>query len=84
MAPRGTDQRFLEKLNRTWDGVESKYQSTRFQDGFIIQHYAADVQYSTKGWLDKNKDRKYPKKLYALEKIIHLSNILMIAFSSSQ
>ncbi|CAO3660687.1 unnamed protein product [Umbelopsis vinacea] len=56
VAPRGTDQRFLEKLNRTWDGVESKYQSTRFQDGFIIQHYAADVQYSTKGWLDKNKD----------------------------
>ncbi|GAB5590982.1 class II myosin [Umbelopsis nana] len=56
VAPRGTDQRFLEKLNRTWDGVESKYQSTRFQDGFIIQHYAADVQYCTKGWLDKNKD----------------------------
>lgn len=56
VAPKGTDQRFLEKLNRTWDGVESKYQSTRFQDGFVIQHYAADVQYSTKGWLDKNKD----------------------------
>ncbi|KAI8581228.1 hypothetical protein K450DRAFT_233726 [Umbelopsis ramanniana AG] len=56
VAPRGTDQRFLEKLNRTWGDVDSKYQRTRFQDGFIIQHYAADVQYCTKGWLDKNKD----------------------------
>ncbi|KAI7872084.1 Myh9 protein [Spinellus fusiger] len=58
VAPRGTDNRFLEKLNTIWDrgDPEQKYKSTRFKDGFIIKHYAGDVEYVTNGWIDKNKD----------------------------
>ncbi|KAJ2682524.1 class II myosin, partial [Coemansia spiralis] len=33
-----------------------KYDVPRFADGFIIRHYASQVEYSTEGWLEKNKD----------------------------
>jgi myosin heavy subunit len=58
VAPRGNDDRFLEKLSKIWDNDEgdAKYKSTRFKDGFIVKHYAGDVEYSTSGWIDKNKD----------------------------
>ncbi|KAI8099819.1 P-loop containing nucleoside triphosphate hydrolase protein [Halteromyces radiatus] len=58
VAPRGNDNRFLEKLSKIWDNGEadSKYKSTRFKDGFIVKHYAGNVEYSTTGWIDKNKD----------------------------
>lgn len=58
VAPRGSDQRFLEKLNKFCDkdNPDAKYKSTRFQDGFILKHYAGDVEYSVNGWIEKNKD----------------------------
>lgn len=57
-APRGSDQRFLEKLNKFCDkdNPDAKYKSTRFQDGFILKHYAGDVEYSVSGWIERNKD----------------------------
>ncbi|KAI8996997.1 P-loop containing nucleoside triphosphate hydrolase protein, partial [Pilobolus umbonatus] len=58
VAPRGSDQRFLEKLNRFCDkdNPDAKYKSTRFRDGFVLKHYAGDVEYSVDGWIEKNKD----------------------------
>ncbi|CEP13708.1 hypothetical protein [Parasitella parasitica] len=58
VAPRGNDKRFLEKLNKFCDkeNPDAKYRSTRFQDGFILKHYAGDVEYSVDGWIEKNKD----------------------------
>ncbi|KAI8968865.1 Myh11 protein, partial [Mycotypha africana] len=59
VAPRGSDQRFLEKLNKFCDKEnpeDAKYKSTRFKDGFILKHYAGDVEYSVDGWIEKNKD----------------------------
>ncbi|PHZ15091.1 myosin 1 [Rhizopus microsporus ATCC 52813] len=57
VAPRGSDQRFLQKLNKFCDNdnPDAKYKSTRFQDGFILKHYAGDVEYSVDGWIEKNK-----------------------------
>jgi len=46
----------MDKLNRLWNSKSPKYSSRRFTEGFVLQHYAAKVEYCTTGWLDKNKD----------------------------
>ncbi|KXN88688.1 Myosin type-2 heavy chain 1 [Leucoagaricus sp. SymC.cos] len=66
IMPKATDLTFTNKLHALWaSGDEEeeyrhpgkdKYEPTRFEQGFIIQHYAAKVDYRTEGWLEKNKD----------------------------
>ncbi|KAG4301526.1 hypothetical protein PCK1_002011 [Pneumocystis canis] len=57
VIPKGTDKTFTEKLDYIWKNKSSKYKSSKFSgEAFILKHYAADVEYSTTGWLDKNKD----------------------------
>ncbi|KAG6837022.1 hypothetical protein H0H93_016229 [Arthromyces matolae] len=65
IMPKATDLTFTNKLNWMWTGDvgeeephpgRSKYEPSRFEQGFIIQHYAAKVEYRTDGWLEKNKD----------------------------
>lgn len=68
IMPKATDLTFTEKLNALWavDAEETghapghlgraKYSPTRFEQGFMIQHYAGEVEYRTDGWLEKNKD----------------------------
>ncbi|KAI8592444.1 myosin head, motor domain-containing protein [Geranomyces variabilis] len=54
--PKATDKTFIEKLNVIWKGKSPKYDTPRFNQGFILNHYAGKVEYNTAGWLDKNKD----------------------------
>lgn len=56
VMPKATDKTFSEKLNSLWDKKSPKYRPSRLGGGFILTHYAADVEYSTRGWLEKNKD----------------------------
>ncbi|KAJ2759796.1 class II myosin, partial [Coemansia nantahalensis] len=56
VMPRATDKTFTEKLHGLWAGKSDKYDVPRFATGFIIRHYASQVEYSTEGWLEKNKD----------------------------
>ncbi|KAF9159040.1 hypothetical protein DFQ26_006988 [Actinomortierella ambigua] len=56
LVPKGTDKSFLTKLTSLWKGKSDKYEVPRFQEGFILHHYAGKVEYRTSGWLDKNKD----------------------------
>lgn len=66
IMPKATDLTFTNKLNAMWAGSlddedtyhpgKDKYEPSRFEQGFIIQHYAAKVEYRTDGWLEKNKD----------------------------
>lgn len=63
VLPKGSDKRFLEKLNEVWAGNSdqqsngsTKYKPVRFKEGFVVKHYAGNVEYSTNGWIDKNKD----------------------------
>lgn len=64
--PKATDLTFTNKLHMFWATQDEdeeyrhpgkeKYEPSRFEQGFIIQHYAAKVDYRTEGWLEKNKD----------------------------
>ncbi|KAL0937607.1 myosin type ii heavy chain [Colletotrichum truncatum] len=56
VMPKATDKSFTEKLNSLWDKKSNKYRPSRLGQGFILTHYAAEVEYSTEGWLEKNKD----------------------------
>ena len=56
VMPKATDKSFTEKLHGLWDRKTSKYKPLRLRHGFVLTHYAAEVEYSTKGWLAKNKD----------------------------
>jgi myosin protein heavy chain len=56
VMPKATDKTFIEKLHTIWKGKSPKYEVPRFNQGFILQHYAGKVEYDTQGWLDKNKD----------------------------
>ncbi|EIM83927.1 uncharacterized protein STEHIDRAFT_34126, partial [Stereum hirsutum FP-91666 SS1] len=66
--PKATDLTFTNKLHQLWSGDaqlgigeephpgREKYEPSRFDQGFIVHHYAGKVEYRTDGWLDKNKD----------------------------
>ena len=54
--PKATDKTFTEKMHSLWDRKTPKYRPSRLSQGFILTHYAAEVEYSTVGWLEKNKD----------------------------
>ncbi|KHO00173.1 myosin type II heavy chain [Metarhizium album ARSEF 1941] len=56
VMPKATDKTFTEKLHSLWDKKSTKYQPSRLGHGFVLTHYAAEVEYSTEGWLEKNKD----------------------------
>jgi myosin protein heavy chain len=56
VMPKATDKSFTEKLNSLWENKTNKYAPARTRQGFILTHYAAEVEYSTEGWLEKNKD----------------------------
>lgn len=66
IMPKASDLTFTNKLHAIWavqsDDEEAhhagrdKYEPSRFEQGFIIDHYAARVEYRTDGWLEKNKD----------------------------
>jgi myosin protein heavy chain len=56
VMPKATDKSFTEKLHALWDRKTPKYRPSRLGQGFMLTHYAAEVEYSTEGWLEKNKD----------------------------
>ncbi len=56
VMPKATDKSFTEKMHSLWERKTPKYRPSRLAQGFILTHYAAEVEYSTDGWLEKNKD----------------------------
>lgn len=56
VMPKATDKSFTDKLHHLWAEKSNKYKPSRLSQGFVLTHYAADVEYSTEGWLEKNKD----------------------------
>src|SRR6202012_3043846 len=77
VMPKATDKSFTEKLNSLWENKTPKYTPARTRQGFILTHYAAEVEYSTEGWLEKNKDPLNDNltRLLAASKDDHIANL---------
>lgn len=64
VVPKGSDSTFMEKLfkelevkkSNQIENVVTPFKPNKIRDGFIVKHYAGDVEYSVDEWLDKNKD----------------------------
>ncbi|KAI4157241.1 MAG: hypothetical protein L6R39_000701 [Caloplaca ligustica] len=56
VMPKATDKSFTENMHLLWERKTPKYKPSRLAQGFVLTHYAAEVEYSTEGWLEKNKD----------------------------
>lgn len=56
VMPKATDKTFTDKLHSLWDRKTQKYKRSLLTQGFMLTHYAAEVEYNTEGWLEKNKD----------------------------
>uniref|UniRef100_A0A7S2DIW8 Myosin motor domain-containing protein n=1 Tax=Haptolina brevifila TaxID=156173 RepID=A0A7S2DIW8_9EUKA len=58
MVPKGSDKGFTEKLHdaQKKGSPLSQVKGLQRSDGFQITHFAGSVTYSTKDWLNKNKD----------------------------
>ncbi|CDK26633.1 unnamed protein product [Kuraishia capsulata CBS 1993] len=63
VVPKGSDSSFLEKLHdnletkdKKADKDKIKYLPNKIRNGFIIKHYAGEVDYNISSWLQKNKD----------------------------
>lgn len=57
IMPKSTDKMFMEKLASLWsNGKSDKFQQNKLKSGFIVKHYAGDVEYQVDDWLQKNTD----------------------------
>ncbi|CAK7209007.1 class II myosin [Sporothrix bragantina] len=79
VMPKATDKSFTEKLNSLWEKKSAKYRPSRLRNGFILTHYAAEVEYSTNNWLEKNKDPLNDNitRLLASSKDKHIANLFI-------
>jgi myosin protein heavy chain len=77
VMPKATDKSFTEKLHSLWDRKTPKYRASRLAQGFLLTHYAAEVEYSTEGWLEKNKDplNDNVTRLLAASSDKHIANL---------
>jgi myosin protein heavy chain len=77
VMPKATDKTFTEKLHSLWDRKSTKFRRSLLTQGFMLTHYAAEVEYSTEGWLEKNKDPLPDNvtRLLASSKEKHIANL---------
>lgn len=77
VMPKATDKSFTEKLHSLWDRKTPKYRASRLSQGFVLTHYAADVEYDTQDWLEKNKDplNDNVTRLLADSNDLHIANL---------
>ena len=77
VMPKATDKSFTEKLHSLWSHKTPKYKRSLLNQGFMLTHYAAEVEYSTEGWLEKNKDPMNDNitKLLARSSNKHIANL---------
>ncbi|KAI5964177.1 uncharacterized protein KGF55_002119 [Candida pseudojiufengensis] len=61
MMPKSSDKEFMLKLSLNFNGKNAnnkhkKFLENKYKNGFIIKHYAGEVEYNVDNWLQKNTD----------------------------
>lgn len=62
IMPKSTDKTFLDRLLDNFDNKKvpdnnhKKFKANKFKNGFMINHYAGEVEYNVDNWLSKNND----------------------------
>lgn len=55
IIPNSSDKSFLDKLFTSFK-KNPKFKPNKFKSGFIVNHYAGEVEYNVDNWLNKNND----------------------------
>lgn len=76
-----TDDTFLQKLINSWENKSDIFKRSKLPNGFILKHYAGDVEYNVDGWLSKNKD---PLNDDLLLTLTNSSNSLISSFFNQE
>jgi myosin heavy chain 9/10/11/14 len=56
VMPKASDKTFLDKLKSI---KNQKFKNVYFKEGFILEHYAGEVEYLVNNWITKNKDPNF-------------------------
>jgi myosin-3 len=79
--PNASDQTLTEKIRHHLQS-HPNFVVPQGQSGFVIKHYAGDIEYSTTGWLERNRDSLTP----SITSLFRNSKLRLVAelFSLSQ
>ncbi|CAI5760115.1 unnamed protein product [Candida verbasci] len=55
LMPKSSDKSFMERLSSSFK-KNHKFSENKFKSGFVIHHYAGNVEYNVENWLQKNTD----------------------------
>lgn len=85
VVPKGSDSTFIEKLFKQLEckdktKTDIAFKPNKIRDGFIVKHYAGEVNYSVDEWLDKNKD---PLSSNMVDLLSNSSNSMIMDFFDS-
>lgn len=85
VVPKGSDSSFIEKLFKELESkdkskTDKSFKPNKIRNGFIVKHYAGEVDYSVDQWIDKNKD---PLSANMVDLLSNSNNFMIMDFFDS-
>lgn len=85
VVPKGSDSTFIDKLFKQLESKDKSktdlaFKPNKIRDGFIVKHYAGEVNYCVDQWIDKNKD---PLSSNMIDLLSNSDNFMIMDFFDS-